>query len=149
MGLPLTLFSVYGLVALSGVVVNDAIVLIDFINREHRKTGDLNQALIEAGRRRFRPVFLTSVTTIFGTLPILTETSRHALALIPMATSLAFGLTTATVIVLLLAPTLYLVVNRLAALVAIPFDEADLDVITQTKKRSATQICYCEISSCV
>jgi hydrophobic/amphiphilic exporter-1 (mainly G- bacteria), HAE1 family len=113
MGLSLTLFSVYGLVALAGVVVNDSIVLIDFINRRIADGLPLEDALLDAGRRRFRPVVLTSVTTIAGMLPILLETSRQALVLIPMATSLAFGLTLATVLVLILAPTFYLVSRRL------------------------------------
>lgn len=109
MNLPLTLFSVYGLVALAGVVVNDSIVLIDFINRRVEDGLPLEEALLDAGRRRFRPVILTSVTTIAGMLPILFETSRQALVLIPMATSLAFGLMLATVLVLILAPTFYFV----------------------------------------
>ncbi len=118
MGLPLTLFSIYGLVALAGVVVNDSIVLIDFINRRIADGLSLEDALVDAGRRRFRPVVLTSVTTIAGMLPILLETSRQALVLIPMATSLAFGLMLATVLVLILAPTFYLVSQRLAATVS-------------------------------
>lgn len=113
MGLSLTLFSVYGLVALAGVVVNDSIVLIDFINRRIADGLSVDDALLDAGRRRFRPVVLTSVTTIAGMLPILLETSRQALVLIPMATSLAFGLMLATVLVLILAPTFYLVSQRL------------------------------------
>jgi multidrug efflux pump subunit AcrB len=114
MGLSLTLFSIYGLVALAGVVVNDSIVLIDFINRRIADGLSLEDALLDAGRRRFRPVVLTSVTTIAGMLPILLETSRQALVLIPMATSLAFGLMLATVLVLILAPTFYLISRRLA-----------------------------------
>ena len=114
MRLSLTLFSIYGLVALAGVVVNDSIVLIDFINRRIAEGLSLEDALLDAGRRRFRPVVLTSVTTIAGMLPILLETSRQALVLIPMATSLAFGLMLATVLVLILAPTFYLISRRLA-----------------------------------
>jgi HAE1 family hydrophobic/amphiphilic exporter-1 len=121
MGLPLTLFSIYGLVALSGVVVNDSIVLIDFINRRIKEGAPLNEALLDAGRRRFRPVLLTSVTTIAGVLPILLETQRQALVLIPMATSLAFGLMLTTVLVLVLAPTFYLVSER--ARIAVHFPE--------------------------
>ena len=71
MGLSLTLFSVYGLVALAGVVVNDSIVLIDFINMRLRDDLSIEEAILDAGRRRFRPVVLTSVTTIAGVLPIL------------------------------------------------------------------------------
>lgn len=106
MQLPLTLFSIYGLIALSGIVVNDSIVLIDFINMRLRDGLSIQDAVLDAGRRRFRPVILTSITTIAGVLPILLETQRQALVLIPMATSLAFGLMFATAIVLILAPTL-------------------------------------------
>jgi len=128
MGLPLTLFSIYGLVALSGVVVNDSIVLIDFINRRVKDGAALNEALLDAGRRRFRPVLLTSVTTIAGVLPILLETQRQALVLIPMATSLAFGLMLTTVLVLVLAPTFYLVSVRVQHAIRIP-EQEELQVL--------------------
>ncbi len=107
MGLPVTLFSFFGLVALTGVVVNDSIVLIDFINRRVRGGMPIQEALVDAGRRRFRPVLLTSLTTIAGLLPILVETSFQAQILIPMATSLAFGLALATALVLILVPVFY------------------------------------------
>ncbi len=112
MQLPLTLFSIYGLIALSGIVVNDSIVLIDFINIRLRDGLSIQEAVLDAGRRRFRPVILTSITTIAGVLPILLETQRQALVLIPMATSLAFGLMFATAIVLILAPTLVSMTNH-------------------------------------
>ncbi len=95
--------------------VNDSIVLIDFINRRLADGRSLEASLLDAGRRRFRPVVLTSVTTIAGMLPILLESQRQALVLIPMATSLAFGLMLATVLVLILAPTFYLVSHRFNA----------------------------------
>jgi multidrug efflux pump subunit AcrB len=107
MGLPITLFSFFGLVALTGVVVNDSIVLIDFINRRVREGMPIDEALLDAGRRRFRPVLLTTVTTVVGLLPILLETSFQAQVLIPMANSLSFGLMLATVLVLILVPVCY------------------------------------------
>ena len=107
LGLPLTLFSVLGMVALSGVVVNDSIVLVDFINHRLSEGMPLHSAVVDAGRRRFRPVLLTSLTTIVGLLPILTETSFQAQLLIPMATSLCFGLLFSTALVLILVPTMY------------------------------------------
>jgi HAE1 family hydrophobic/amphiphilic exporter-1 len=107
MGLPLTIFTMFGLVALSGVVVNDSIVLIDFINRRRAEGDDLHEALMAAGCQRFRPVLLTSVTTVAGLLPILVERSMQAEILIPMAVSIACGLSLATVWVLLLIPSLY------------------------------------------
>jgi multidrug efflux pump subunit AcrB len=108
LGIPLTLFSMFGLVALAGVVVNDSIVLIDFINARVRAGEPIREALAEAGQRRFRPVVLTSMTTIAGLLPLLTEKSFQAQLLIPMAASLAFGLMLATALVLLLIPVFYM-----------------------------------------
>lgn len=108
LGLPLTLFSMFGLVALAGVVVNDSIVLIDFINARVRAGIPIRMALVESGQRRFRPIILTSLTTIAGLAPLLTERSFQAQLLIPMAASLAFGLMVATVLVLLLVPVFYL-----------------------------------------
>jgi multidrug efflux pump subunit AcrB len=113
MGLPLTMFSFFGIVALTGVVVNDSIVLIDFINHRVREGIPLREALLDAGQRRFRPVMLTSVTTIAGLMPILLESSFQAQLLIPMATSLCFGLMLTTVLVLVLVPTFYLIYYNL------------------------------------
>ena len=110
--LPFTLFSIYGLVALSGIVVNDSIVLIDFTNRRVADGLSLHDAIIDAGRRRCRPVLLTSLTTIGGMLPILLETSRQAQVLIPMATSLSFGLIFGTALVLILAPVGYYILAK-------------------------------------
>jgi multidrug efflux pump subunit AcrB len=107
LGLPLTLFSMFGLVALSGVVINDSIVLIDFINSRIRAGVPFHDALMESGERRFRPIMLTSLTTIAGLAPLMTERSFQAQLLIPMAASLAFGLMLATFLVLLLVPTFY------------------------------------------
>ncbi|QDT06351.1 Multidrug resistance protein MexB [Rubripirellula lacrimiformis] len=109
LGLPLTLFSMFGLVALAGVVVNDSIVLIDFINSRVRDGVPIREALLESGQRRFRPIMLTSLTTIAGLLPLLTERSFQAQLLIPMAASLAFGLMVATGLVLILVPVFYLI----------------------------------------
>lgn len=107
MGLPLTLFSMFGMVTLAGVVVNDSIVLVDFINQCVRQGMPPVEAIVTAGSRRLRAVFLTSVTTVAGLLPMLLEKSFQAQALIPMATSLAFGLIASTLLVLLMVPLLY------------------------------------------
>ncbi len=107
MGLPLTLFSFYGIVALTGIVVNDSIVLIDFINSRVRAGMPINDAIRESGTRRFRPVLLTTITTIGGLTPILLESSIQAQILIPMATSIAFGEMFATIVVLYLVPISY------------------------------------------
>jgi len=113
MGLPLTLFSVMGLVALTGVVVNDSIVLVDFINSRIKQGVSLTEAVIQSGRRRFRPVLLTSMTTVAGLLPVLMETSLQAQLIIPMANSLCFGLMLSTVLVLFLVPTFYSIYGKL------------------------------------
>jgi HAE1 family hydrophobic/amphiphilic exporter-1 len=109
LGLPITIFTLFGLVALTGVVVNDSIVLVDFINHRLQKNVPLRTALLEAGRRRLRPVMLTSVTTVAGLTPLLLERSFQAQVLIPMAASLCFGLMAATGVVLFFVPTLYFV----------------------------------------
>jgi len=113
MGLPLTLFSLFGLVTLTGVVVNDSIVLIDFINQRVREGMPPHEAVVDAGRRRLRPIFLTSITTIAGLLPLVFEKSLQAQILIPMAVSISFGLTLSTILVLFLVPTFYLLHARL------------------------------------
>lgn len=116
LGLSITMFSLFGLVALTGVVVNDSIVLIDFINDRVRSGMPIGEALIDGGRRRFRPVLLTSVTTVAGLTPILLETSRQAQFLIPMATSLCFGIMMSTLLVLVLVPSFYQVLAVLTGI---------------------------------
>ena len=107
MGISITLFSIFGMVTLAGVVVNDSIVLVDFINQCIRQGQPIGEALLTAGGRRLRAVFLTSVTTVAGLTPTLLEKSFQAQFLVPMATSLAFGLMASTALVLLLVPLLY------------------------------------------
>ncbi|MEM7049360.1 MAG: efflux RND transporter permease subunit [Acidobacteriota bacterium] len=113
MGINLTILSFFGIVALTGVVVNDSLVMVDWINRAHRQGTPLRQAIREAGAARFRPIILTSLTTFVGLLPLLLEESMQAQFLIPMATSLAFGVLFATFITLVLVPTLYHVLEDL------------------------------------
>ncbi len=123
LGLPLTLFSMFGLVALAGVVVNDSIVLIDFINSRVRSGETPLNALLQAGERRFRPIMLTSLTTIAGLLPLLFEKSFQAQLLIPMAASLAFGLMLSTTLVLVLIPVLYMLYLLMLQALGISFVE--------------------------
>jgi multidrug efflux pump subunit AcrB len=111
MGMEFTIISLFGIVALSGIVVNDALILIDFINRAVRSGVDIETAVVESGKARFRPVLLTSITTIAGLLPILLERSFQAQFLIPMAISICFGLLAATLLTLLYVPALYLIVR--------------------------------------
>jgi multidrug efflux pump subunit AcrB len=116
MGKAFTIISVFGIVALSGIVVNDSLILIDFINRAVRDGMDVDRAVVESGKARFRPVLLTSVTTIAGLLPLLLERSFQAQFLIPMAISISFGLLAATVLTLLYVPALYLIVRDVSTL---------------------------------
>ncbi|MBL7207000.1 MAG: efflux RND transporter permease subunit [Desulfobacterales bacterium] len=111
MGLQITMISIFGIVALSGIVVNDSLILIDFINRAARNGAEIETAVVESGKVRFRPVLLTSITTIAGLLPLLLERSFQAQFLIPMAVSISFGLLVATVLTLLYVPALYLIVR--------------------------------------
>jgi multidrug efflux pump subunit AcrB len=111
MGMHFTIISVFGIVALSGIVVNDSLILIDFINRAIRSGVAVDTAVIQSGKARFRPVLLTSVTTIAGLFPLLLERSFQAQFLIPMAVSICFGLLAATVLTLLYVPALYLIVR--------------------------------------
>ncbi len=111
MGYNLGLLSMFGIVALSGVVVNDSLILIDLINRERRSDIELWQVIRDCATRRFRPIMLTTLTTFFGLMPMLLERSLQAKFLIPMAISLAFGVVFATFITLLLVPSLYMILE--------------------------------------
>lgn len=112
-GLEMSMPSMIGLAALSGVVVNDTILLVMFI-KEHRAQGmATEEAARQAARARFRAILLTSLTTVAGLMPLLLETSLQAQVLIPLATSLAFGLAAATVLALFLVPALYTVIDDL------------------------------------
>ena len=109
LGYDLSLISMFGIVALSGVVVNDSLVLIDFANRKRREEKkSFHEAVYEAGLKRFRPIILTTLTTFFGLMPMIFETSFQARFLIPMAISLGFGILFSTFIILILVPGLYL-----------------------------------------
>ena len=113
MGMDLTLISLLGMLALTGIVVNDSLVLVDFINKRLTQTGNLHEAVSLAAVSRFRPVILTSLTTFLGLMPLLFEQSTQAQFLIPMAVSLGFGILFATLITLLLVPINYLVIEDL------------------------------------
>ncbi|MHC4644655.1 MAG: efflux RND transporter permease subunit [Planctomycetota bacterium] len=122
MGYNLGLLSMLGIVALSGVVVNDSLIMIDLINRERKSGVTLHQVIRDSATRRFRPIMLTTLTTFFGLFPMILERSLQARFLIPMALSLAFGVLFATSITLLLVPSLYMIVedvrDRISATVA-------------------------------
>ena len=113
MDMNVTFMSMFGIVALAGVVVNDSLVLVTFINRNRATHADVAGAVREAGVARFRPILLTSLTTFFGLAPLMVDRSFDAAFLQPMAVSLAFGVIFATFITLVLVPTAYLVIEDL------------------------------------
>ena len=112
MGMNLSVLSMMGIVALTGVVVNDSLVMVDFINRYREEGNTIRDAVLEAGPRRFRPIFLTSLTTFVGLIPLILEKSTQAKFMIPMAVSLSFGVLFATAITLLLVPVSYLTLEK-------------------------------------
>jgi multidrug efflux pump subunit AcrB len=112
LGIPVSMTSFFGVIALSGVVVNDSLILVDFVNKEREVGVPLGQAVQDGAKARFRPILLTSLTTFLGLAPItLFEKSLQAQLVIPMAASLAFGILFATIITLVLIPSLYLVLD--------------------------------------
>src|SRR5690554_6277572 len=109
--MPISILSLFGIVALAGVVVNDSLILVDYVNQESQDGQHMKEAVVDAGCARFRAIVLTSLTTFAGLLPIVLERSMQAQMVIPMAVSLAFGILFATVITLLLIPCLYIVLE--------------------------------------
>ena len=116
MGANISIMSMCGIVALSGVVVNDSLVLVDYVNRHRIRGKSIVEAAWEAGAARFRPIVLTSLTTFAGLSPMLFETDLQAKFLIPMAISLGFGILFATFITLILVPCVYLLLEDLKSL---------------------------------
>ena len=135
MSLDVTVMSMFGFVALTGVVVNDSLVMVDFINRERnrdgatgpaqnavpngqrqRRAGPLDHAIRRAGSHRFRPILLTSLTTFAGLVPMMADRSMQAAFFIPMAVTLAFGVLFATFITLILVPVAYAILHDLQRL---------------------------------
>ncbi len=112
-GFPVSMMSMLGVIALSGVVVNDSLILVDYVNKAVAAGARRYDAVLEAGSRRFRAIMLTSLTTFCGLAPMLLERSAQALEIVPMAISLAFGIVFATVITLLLVPSLYMILDDL------------------------------------
>ncbi|MFC3120460.1 efflux RND transporter permease subunit [Agaribacter flavus] len=110
-GKDVSVLSLMGIIALSGVVVNDSLIMVDFVNRARAEGKALLDAVTSAGTQRFRAIVLTSLTTFFGLVPIVLERSLQAQIVIPMAISLAFGILFATVITLVLVPSLYLILD--------------------------------------
>ena len=111
MGMDVTILSGFGVVALTGVVVNDSLVMVDYVNRKRIIGLKEMEAARQAGMSRFRPIILTSLTTFAGLTPLLLEKSLQAKFLIPMGISLGFGVIFATVITLILVPAMYLILE--------------------------------------
>ena len=107
----INILSVFGIIALAGVVVNDSLILVEFANRGRKDNLSLEDAIVSAGKKRFRAILLTTLTTFVGLLPLLFETSVQAQFVIPMALSLSFGILFASTITLVLIPCLYFVVE--------------------------------------
>ncbi len=110
-GLDMSTMSMFGLVAAAGVVINDSLVMTDYINQARAEGVKLKEAVIEAGCARFRAITLTSITTFAGVMPIIFETSLQARFVIPMAVSLGFAVLFATLITLVLVPALYIILT--------------------------------------
>jgi len=116
LGYDLTFISMFGGVALTGVVVNDSVVLVDYLNKHLRDGKTLGESALLAVKRRFRPILLTTLSTSLGLLPILLETSMQARFLIPMVVSLAMGILFSTLVILFLVPCLVLIVEDIKSL---------------------------------
>ena len=111
MDVPLVFFSILGIIALSGVVVNASLVLVITINRLRAEGLDIMEAVSSAGAVRFRPIILTSITTFIGLVPLMATANPATFFIIPMAISLAYGVLFATAITLFLVPSLYLILH--------------------------------------
>ena len=109
LGLDLSMMSTFGLIAAAGVVINDSLVMTDFVNQRRSQGYSVKQAVVEAGTARFRAITLTSITTFVGVLPIMFETSLQAAFVVPMAAALGFAVLYATLVTLILVPCLYLI----------------------------------------
>jgi multidrug efflux pump subunit AcrB len=136
MGLDLTLLSLFGMVALTGVVVNDSLIMIDLINRERAEGIDLERAIRDSGMRRFRPIMLTTATTFLGLSPMILETSLQARFLIPMAVSLGFGIVFATAVTLIVVPVEYRILEDIRRLGSRVFGRAGLETLAEEERVS-------------
>ena len=123
MGMEVTILSGFGVVALTGVVVNDSLVMVDYVNRKRGIGLSEMESARQAGLARFRPILLTSLTTFAGLTPLLLEKSLQAKFLVPMGISLGFGVIFATVITLILVPSMYLILEDIRTFFLGPEDK--------------------------
>jgi multidrug efflux pump subunit AcrB len=128
--------STFGLIAAAGVVINDSLVMTDYINQRRKQGYDVKMAVLEAGCVRFRAITLTSITTFVGVLPIMFETSLQASFVIPMAVALGFAVLYATIVTLVLVPCLYIILLDLTR----PFNWVKSKLSTHTNAESNTTV---------
>ncbi|WP_434036349.1 efflux RND transporter permease subunit [Formosa sp. 4Alg 33] len=131
LGYDLSLVSLMGVIALSGVVVNDSLIMIDYANKRRKEGKSIYESIHEAGLRRFRPIILTTMTTFGGLAPIILESSSQAMYLIPMAISLGFGIVFATAIILVIVPCLYLILEDIRLLILKGETVKEVDVMEE------------------
>lgn len=131
MGLDITMPSMIGFVSLAGIVVNDSILLVEFVKRRSLEGLALHDAAGQAVRDRFRAIFLTSVTTVAGMLPLLSETSLQAQVLVPLVASVVFGMIASTFLLLLVLPAAYAIMEDLG------MREVDSDEMTFIEQTGA------------
>lgn len=125
LGYDISLVSLMGVIALSGVVINDSLIMIDYANRRRKEDASPFEAITQAGVRRFRPILLTTLTTFGGLMPLIFEKSLQAQYIIPMAISLGFGILFSTAIILVLIPCLYLILEDFVAVYSATTVQAD------------------------
>jgi multidrug efflux pump subunit AcrB len=133
LGYELSIMSMFGVIALTGVVVNDSLVLLDATNRYRSEGATPMDAVLRGAKRRLRPIILTSLTTFLGLAPMIAETSVQARFLVPMAISLGFGIIFATVIILLVVPSLYIIQEDILGFFRAPPESADAEALAEAK----------------
>lgn len=134
LGYAVSSVSIMGLIALTGVVVNDGIILVDYVNKAVATGVSSRDAAVDAGTARFRAILLTSLTTFIGLSPMLAETSFQAALMMPMAIALAFGILFSTTMTLILIPCLYIIMDDLQSFFGINNNAVNLDVISDNVK---------------
>jgi multidrug efflux pump subunit AcrB len=137
LGMDLVFFSLLGIVALSGVVVNSSLVLVDYINKQRKLGKEISWALSHAGAVRFRPIILTSITTFLGLTPMMLDNTASTIMFAPMAVSLAFGVLLGTAVTLFLVPCLYMILEDLLILAGKHISSSDQHMPPQTSHDSA------------
>jgi multidrug efflux pump subunit AcrB len=139
LGLKLTILSFIGLLGLAGILVNDSIILVSRLDERLKEGDSLNEAAIGASRDRLRAVLLTSLTTIGGLIPLMFEKSLQAQFLLPMATTMVFGLASATLLVLFLVPAFVCIGEDIRIILAALFGKSDPVVKSGTVIQSLDQ----------